>query len=65
MLGRHVICFTPWAWLSYEVRDGKEEAPRSEAQSRSAINVDIWQLRRTFSQELDRHVLGEEFVSDW
>jgi hypothetical protein len=64
-LGRHVIYFKPWEWLSYEVRAGKEEAPTSEAQVASAINVGIWQLRRAFSQELDRHVLGDEFVSEW
>lgn len=64
-LGRHVIYFKPWDWLPYEVRAGKDEAPRNEEQISSAISDGIWQFRKAFSQELDRHVLGEEFVSDW
>jgi hypothetical protein len=63
--GRHVIYFKPWDWLSYEIRAGKEEAPKSAKAIASAVNAGSWELRRTFSQEIDRLLLGEEFVSMW
>lgn len=65
MAGRHVIHFKPRNWLSYEVRAGKGEAPKSSKEILIAISAGSWNLRRTFSQEIDRHLLGEEFVSMW
>ncbi|MCU1250871.1 MAG: hypothetical protein JWQ49_3900 [Edaphobacter sp.] len=63
--GRHVIYFKPRDWLSYEVRAGKEEAPKRAEEIPSAISAGSWNVRGTFSQEIDRHLLGEEFVSMW
>jgi hypothetical protein len=63
--GRHVIYFKPRDWLSYDIRAGKEDAPEKAQEIAKAIGVGVWNLRRTFSQEIDRHLLGEEFVSNW
>ena len=63
--GRHVIYFKPRDWLSYEIRAGKENVPDKAEGIAKVISAGIWNLKKTFSQEIDRHLLGEEFVSAW
>jgi hypothetical protein len=62
-LGRHVICFRPWNWLSWEVRTGKASAPDGKEDIRAAISNGSWIFRRRVQREIDLHLLGKELVS--
>ena len=62
-LGKHTILFKPWDWLSWEVRTGKEEAPSTTEDISRVFAKVPWHFRRPFQKEIDRHLLGEGFVS--
>lgn len=62
-LGRHVICFRPWDWLSWEVRTGKTSLPDDKDDIRAAVSNGSWIFRRKFQREIDLHLLGEGLVS--
>jgi hypothetical protein len=64
-LGRHVIYFKPREWLSWEVRAGKESAPRGKEKIQEMISKGSRSFKLAFQKEIDLHVLGKELVSPW
>ncbi len=64
-LGRHVVYFRPWDWMSWEARARKAAAPEDSAEIRAMITKGSWGFRRVLQKGIDLYVLGKELVSPW
>jgi hypothetical protein len=64
-LGRHIIYFKPWDWLSWGVRAGEVPPPKDPEEIRKMISNGSYAFRRVFQKEIDLYLLGKDLVSPW